>query len=93
MNSSSSEHSVNGFAETEQDQDMENVDWELDSVFEEDSEDSDVDDGNEERVWTNRARHPQPVSTPFNTTPPAKISRMPSDEEWERAAKRMRMMR
>jgi hypothetical protein len=92
-NSNSPEHFVNSFPSPEVDNeiDMENIDWELDSVFE--SEDSDEDDGNEERVWTNRARHPQPVSTPFNTTPPAKLSRMPSNEEWERAAKRMRMMR
>ncbi|QDS75286.1 hypothetical protein FKW77_001140 [Venturia effusa] len=71
---------------------MEDLNWDLESVVDEDSDDEDLRD--ERRgVWTNRARHPQPVSTSLNTTPPAKTSRLPSDEEWDRAAKRMRMMR
>ncbi|KAE9985624.1 hypothetical protein BLS_006707 [Venturia inaequalis] len=71
---------------------MEDLNWDIESVVDEDSDEEDLRD-ERQGVWTNRARHPQPVSTPLNTTPPAKISRMPSDEEWDRAAKRMRMMR
>lgn len=71
---------------------MEDLDWDIESMVEEDSDEEDLRD-ERNGVWTNRARHPQPISTPLNTTPPAKISRMPSDEEWDRAAKRMRMMR
>lgn len=75
----------------EEEQAMEDLNWDIESIAEEES--SDEEDMSEERVWTNRARHPLPRSTLLNTTLPTKISRMPSDEEWARAAKRMRMMR
>lgn len=71
---------------------MEDLNWDIESVIDEDGDEEDLRD-ERHGVWTTRARHPQPISTPLNTTPPAKISRMPSDEEWDRAAKRMRMMR
>ncbi|TID24829.1 hypothetical protein E6O75_ATG04034 [Venturia nashicola] len=71
---------------------MEDLNWDIESVVDDDSDEEDLRD-ERQAVWTNRARHPQPVSTPLNTTPPAKISRMPSEEEWARASKRMRMMR
>lgn len=64
--------------------------WEIETVVQEASEDEDQ---SEERVWTPRAQHVLPLSARRNTTPPTKISRMPSNEDWERAAKRMRMMR
>lgn len=78
--------------DNEEEMAMEDLNWDIESVVEEDSDEEDLRD-ERNGVWTNRARHRQPVSTPLNTTPPAKISRMPSDEEWDRAAKRMRMMR
>lgn len=78
--------------DNEEDMAMEDLNWDIESVVEEDNDEEDLRD-ERNGVWTNRARHPQPVSTPLNTTPPAKISRMPSDEQWDRAAKRMRMMR
>jgi hypothetical protein len=82
---------ANDGAESSTPHEEEQVDeWEIETVVQEVSEDEDQ---NEERVWTPRAQHTLPLSTRRNTTPPMKISRMPSNEEWERAAKRMRLMR
>jgi hypothetical protein len=53
-------------------------------------EEEEQEDDEEERVWTSPPEHPLPAPTPTQL-PPA--SRLPSNEEWERASKRMRMMR